>query len=294
MAERVTFTISSGQRYTHRLSCQPGDGEDGDESSGSSGRLGKLEWKAIVLDERIVDLEVKYLLRPAEEGGETTVDWLQKKASGQNFWGTFVPSEHRKMRHESLDRLEAIVFEFDNSYSWFTSKEVELIFLREAEPVSRLPMPLPDSLRPGSPAPRHAGSGFDGLRANRVGSPTAEASANAGDAEPAGPEFMQIFTPPTSPRRGGSGDGHFRVPDLRAVQRLDSSPTREGNESGASAFMMGSADTESCQLLGQLDAWLAAAQKLCPAEQADVEVLSGRIAELRGFCQQKLPEIAVA
>lgn len=291
MAERVRISIPAGARESHTIHCQPSEGS-GDKRGG--GGLGKLEWRAVVMEERIVDLEVKMVFRPKEDGGDTCVEWLQQKASGGNHWGSFRPADHPKMKQEmpeKLDRLEAIVFEFDNSYSWWTPKEVELICIREeAGPTSRPPAPLPPVPRPGSPTPRHPGTKGEGLG----GEPA------AGDAD-VGPQtqFMAIFTPPTSPREeAAGGDDHLRAPDLHAPvrQRLstdtDTSPQAKGRgERAATGVCVTSADVQAFRVLAQLDAWLAAAEVVCPAGREGVEVLSSRISELRGFCRQKLPEV---
>lgn len=279
MAERILLSIPAREKCSHRVSCQPPDDDDeaSEEVPASGGRLGKLEWRIVVHEERFVDLEVKYLLRgPVTAEGNLASEVLQKRASGQNFWGSFIPSEHRKMKKESLDRLEAVVFEFDNSYSWFTPKEVELILVREADAVSRPPMPLPSVPRPGSPAPRHPGSEVDGLGANlNLGPET---------------QFMQIFTPPPSPRHTSSGVEHVLAPDLRAASRQDAEG-REGDESTTSVDNLAASTKQSYQLLAQLDAWLAAAERLAPGQHEGVEVLADRIATVRRFCAQKMPEV---
>jgi len=273
MAERIVLSIPAGQKLSHRLACQPeGASEGGGGPCG--GHLGKLEWRIVVHEERDVNLEVKFLLRPTSGEGESTSEVLQKRASGQNFWGSFVPAEHRKMKKEPLDRLEAVVFEFDNSYSWFTPKEVELILVREEEPVSRPPLPLPPVPRPGSPARRHPGSEVDGLGANlNLGPET---------------QFMQIFTPPSSPRQTAAGVEHILAPDLRAVSGKEE---REGDESTTSVELLAASNKQSYQLLVQLDAWLAAAERLAPAQHDGLEVLADRIAVVRRFCHQKMPEV---
>lgn len=287
MAERVRISIPAGARESHTIHCQPSEGS-GDKRGG--GGLGKLEWRAVVMEERIVDLEVKMVFRPKEDGGDTCVEWLQQKASGGNHWGSFRPADHPKMKQEmpeKLDRLEAVVFEFDNSYSWWTPKEVELICIREdTGPTSRPAAPLPPVPRPGSPTPRHPGTKGEGLGG--------EPSSPLDDVAGAQTQFMQIFTPPASPREGAAFvDDRLRAPDLHALVRwvnTDSSPQAKGR-GGAGTVRVTAADIQALRVLAQLDAWLAAAEVVCPAGREGVEVLTSRISELRDFCRQKLPEV---
>mmetsp|Transcript_82315 Transcript_82315/g.209201 ORF Transcript_82315/g.209201 Transcript_82315/m.209201 type:complete len:249 (+) Transcript_82315:108-854(+) len=151
-AERICFSIAPGARQSHRLVCQPAPAEEG--GAEGHGRLSRLEWSAVVLDEKLIDLEVHVILQPQEEGAGQGLEWLQQKASGRTFQGAFVPGEHPRLKQVPAERIESVIFEFDNSYSWFTAKDVELVVLRTDEDDGRSrPPPRPRELRPGSPLP---------------------------------------------------------------------------------------------------------------------------------------------
>lgn len=147
MAERNVFVIAAGERAVHRIECQW-------EEDGSKCTLGSLEWNIVVLNERIVDTQVSLLLHPKEPGGTAALEWLQDRDSGGKFVGSFTLGEDSKFAAtESGSPLDAIEFEFDNTYSWFNQKEVELITVRSrAERFGMCP-PLP-ALPPLSPMPR--------------------------------------------------------------------------------------------------------------------------------------------
>jgi len=130
-AERICFSIAPGARQSHRLVCQPAPAEEG--GAEGHGRLSRLEWSAVVLDEKLIDLEVHVILQPQEEGAGQGLEWLQQKASGRTFQGAFVPGEHPRLKQVPAERIESVIFEFDNSYSWFTAKDVELVVLRTDE-----------------------------------------------------------------------------------------------------------------------------------------------------------------
>ncbi|CAE7204309.1 unnamed protein product [Symbiodinium natans] len=117
--------------------------------------LGGLDWHAIVLDEKTVDLEISVLLKPEEGTEPPTMHWLQQKGSGRTFQGRFVPAEDPRFLQQGgkLSQLEEIIFEFDNSYSWWTDKQVELITIRSRCEANPPPLPLP-VLSPLSPPPR--------------------------------------------------------------------------------------------------------------------------------------------
>eukprot|EP00443_Scrippsiella_acuminata_P064634 CAMPEP_0115470694 /NCGR_PEP_ID=MMETSP0271-20121206/52139_1 /TAXON_ID=71861 /ORGANISM="Scrippsiella trochoidea, Strain CCMP3099" /LENGTH=473 /DNA_ID=CAMNT_0002897855 /DNA_START=23 /DNA_END=1445 /DNA_ORIENTATION=- len=130
--------------------------EEAHVGSGGGGRLGSLEWSVIVLDERLIDLEVVLHFRATDPGGNLECEWIQERASGRKFCGSFDASESPRMSKAEPELPEAVVFEFDNSYSWFTEKELELIVVlhdEEEELASRPPPPLP-APRPTSPPRR--------------------------------------------------------------------------------------------------------------------------------------------
>mmetsp|Transcript_34900 Transcript_34900/g.92792 ORF Transcript_34900/g.92792 Transcript_34900/m.92792 type:complete len:583 (-) Transcript_34900:139-1887(-) len=146
MAERVRLSLPSGQRTSHRLAW-------GDLQLGSAGNLGSLEWSVVVLDELTIDLEVSVQLSGqaaaggagGAAGGEGGADapglvLLQEVARGRTFRGTFDPTEDPRLgggdggsaENDGVagSRVEAVIFDFNNAFSWWTDKEVELVCLR--------------------------------------------------------------------------------------------------------------------------------------------------------------------
>ncbi|CAE7706256.1 unnamed protein product [Symbiodinium sp. CCMP2456] len=154
MADRVCLTVPAGQRLVHKIPCNWE--EDSGDGTLISVALGSLDWNAIVLDEKTVDLEVCVLLKCEEGSSEPpTMHWLQQKGSGRTFQGRFVPSEDSNLLEQAGKgtTMEEIIFEFDNSYSWWTDKQIELITIRSRSEANPPPLPLP-SLSPMSPPPR--------------------------------------------------------------------------------------------------------------------------------------------
>lgn len=153
MADRVRLVIPAGERQRHQIECH-WTGPTAPDGTGPSLSLGSLDWSAIVLNERIVDMQVSLLLHPKEEGGTAGTEVLEKKASGRNFNGRFAPEKDPKYADvEASDSMHIIVFEFDNSSSWFTEKEVELVTIRTPAQMRTGLLPLP-SLVPLGPLPR--------------------------------------------------------------------------------------------------------------------------------------------
>ena len=154
MADRVCLTVPAGQRLMHKIPCNWE--EDSGDGTLMSVALGSLDWNAIVLDEKTVDLEVCVLLKSEEASSEPpTMHWLQQKRSGRTFQGRFVPSEDSSFLEQAGKgaTMEEIIFEFDNSYSWWTDKQIELITIRCRSEANPPPLPLP-SLSPMSLPPR--------------------------------------------------------------------------------------------------------------------------------------------
>lgn len=150
--------IPAGQRFTHSIPCNWQEGEDGNTRAVA---LGSLDWNAVSLGEKTIDLEV-YVLLKSEDGSEApTIHYLKQKGSGRSFAGRFVPQEDARFLTEggNVVELDSVIFEFDNSYSWWTEKEVELITIRTACSAN-LPPPLPEkaphSLPPRATTPHGA------------------------------------------------------------------------------------------------------------------------------------------
>lgn len=158
MADRSCLKIPAGQRFTHSIPCNWQEGEDGNTRAVA---LGSLDWNAVSLGEKTIDLEV-YVLLKSEDGSEApTIHYLKQKGSGRSFAGRFVPQEDARFLTEggNVVELDSVIFEFDNSYSWWTEKEVELITIRTACSAN-LPPPLPEkaphSLPPRATTPHGA------------------------------------------------------------------------------------------------------------------------------------------
>ncbi|CAJ1429967.1 unnamed protein product [Effrenium voratum] len=137
---------------THTIPCSWEEGGDGKTRTVT---LGSLDWKAVSLGEKTIDLEVSVLVRAEDSSEPPMVHVLKAKDSGKSFAGRFAPAEDPRLSEGGLAALESVVFEFDNSYSWWTEKEVELIFVRGAS--TQLPPPLPQMAPHGLP-PRAAGN----------------------------------------------------------------------------------------------------------------------------------------
>mmetsp|Transcript_1848 Transcript_1848/g.4670 ORF Transcript_1848/g.4670 Transcript_1848/m.4670 type:complete len:242 (-) Transcript_1848:102-827(-) len=131
-ATRHKFKVLAGERATHRVPCRWQDGDDGTEC-----QLGALEWSIVVLDELTVGLEVRAEISAPD--GSTSVRFVQENgASAQKFQGTFNPAERFAEAFEE-NRLDAIVFELDNTFSWWNAKDVEIVTICEPADQHRPP-----------------------------------------------------------------------------------------------------------------------------------------------------------
>mmetsp|Transcript_62295 Transcript_62295/g.131705 ORF Transcript_62295/g.131705 Transcript_62295/m.131705 type:complete len:601 (+) Transcript_62295:163-1965(+) len=133
MAERVRFSIPAGQRTSHQLQWN-------DAELGELGLEGSLEWSVVVLDELTIDLEVsvQYQQEDAQEQPELLL--LQEVQRGRTFRGTFEPSSDARLAAGST--VASVTFDFNNAFSWWTDKEVELVVLRvvpEGPPRAKVP-----------------------------------------------------------------------------------------------------------------------------------------------------------
>jgi len=161
----VRLEIPTGQKASHRLTWN-------DPQLGYNGSLGSLDWSVVVLEEMTIDLEVSVQLSPASDGSENATPGLillQETARGRTFRGTFDPSTDTRLAAAAAaggngegPTVEAIIFEFDNAFSWMTAKEVELVALRvrpDGPPAALVPplLPLSPLEVPPRSAGRHAG-----------------------------------------------------------------------------------------------------------------------------------------
>mmetsp|Transcript_5448 Transcript_5448/g.15141 ORF Transcript_5448/g.15141 Transcript_5448/m.15141 type:complete len:308 (-) Transcript_5448:55-978(-) len=164
MAERLRLSLPTGQRHTHRLAWA-----DADAPESSASRSGRLDWSVVVLDELTVDLEVSVELRPSEPDAPPGLVLLQEVTRGRNFSGSFEPAADARLaapegsgaedgvEGSAESRVEAVIFEFSNAFSWWTDKDIELIALRErpsGPPLAKVPPLLP--LEPLDPPPRRS------------------------------------------------------------------------------------------------------------------------------------------
>jgi len=124
-AERCQLQFSAGESKEHEVSTE-----------GSGSAIGRLQWSAVVLADFTIDLEVCAVVRipPEMESTETIV--LQRNARGGTFVGTLDSRTDRRLVVRQGDEqlrkeVISVLFKFSNSFSWFTGKEVELVFLRD-------------------------------------------------------------------------------------------------------------------------------------------------------------------
>jgi len=185
MAERVRLSLPAGSRLVHAVSLSYPAGEcDGPSSSekaaevlGAAGEARKgsfvLQWTAVVLDELTVELEVFAQLcaltatpssasssAPGEVAAEEATGGVQvlleRAACGRTFSGSFAPARDRRLlpAGEALlpaagpVRPEAVLFSFSNAFSWFSSKEVELVTLWDWHPHQQATAPPSEDLPP--------------------------------------------------------------------------------------------------------------------------------------------------
>jgi len=171
-AERLRLSIPAGEARQHELPWR-------DPRLGSAACLGSFEWSVVVLGELTIDLQVsarwsagggdEEQAHGAELGGEhreqagakadaegsANLVTLQEQARGRTFRGGFDPASDKRLPPASSGsssagsgRIEAIVFDFDNTFSWWTAKEVELVMLRVPPPGPPPSMVVPLQFRP--------------------------------------------------------------------------------------------------------------------------------------------------
>jgi len=132
-ADRVVLAIQAGESGKHILEWAKDDDPPG------YGCLGCLDWHAIVLDDLTIDLEVSLQLRMRKGAatGETSAVRILHEGGVQSrsFQGKFDAAEDARLKGEeggnSRQEVGAVVFEFNNSFSWFADKEVVLTLLLE-------------------------------------------------------------------------------------------------------------------------------------------------------------------
>jgi len=108
-----------------------------------------FQWKVVVLGELTVDLEMHAVVRvPSSDDCTRSNVVLQKHARGEHFVGSFTPSKDRRLLrqpHTEADctdglestrssgdfQVEEIIFNFSNTFSWLTSKDVEIVTIFE-------------------------------------------------------------------------------------------------------------------------------------------------------------------
>eukprot|EP00439_Symbiodinium_sp_Y106_P079248 s125_g17.t4 len=100
--QRQAQRNEGGEAERCQLQFSAGESKEHEVSTeGSGSAIGRLQWSAVVLADFTIDLEVCAVVRipPEMESTETIVT--------------------------------SVLFKFSNSFSWFTGKEVELVFLRD-------------------------------------------------------------------------------------------------------------------------------------------------------------------
>mmetsp|Transcript_51249 Transcript_51249/g.101801 ORF Transcript_51249/g.101801 Transcript_51249/m.101801 type:complete len:502 (+) Transcript_51249:77-1582(+) len=168
MAERTKLQLATGERQKLRLRWP-------DQAAGCSSRLGRLDWSVVVLDELTVDLEVFAELAPEGPESSPGLVLLQESFRNRTFTGSFEPTTDPRLHAVGNDistiveRVEAVIFDFNNSFSWMTGKDVEIVALRVRPPAGppKSTMPPLLSLRPCSPPPR--GNTLAGSKPNHIG-----------------------------------------------------------------------------------------------------------------------------
>jgi len=120
-AERVQLSLRAGQSMDHHVPCAPG--------------CSRLQWSAVALENLDIELEIVALLRePGSEGAPEELV-LQRRARGETHVSAFYPIRDRRVAtsgaNGSCKEVEALIFKFSNSFSWFRGKQVELVILQE-------------------------------------------------------------------------------------------------------------------------------------------------------------------
>lgn len=135
-ADRKTFSLQTGCTFSQSI-IWPRDAKSDN-----------FHWKVLVLDELTVELEIRALLRPCDITDAASDVILQKTARGGTFVGKFRPARDKRLIRakqvtdedgsiiaSSSDghlEVETIVFNFSNKFSWFSSKEVEIVTVFES------------------------------------------------------------------------------------------------------------------------------------------------------------------
>ncbi|CAE8635978.1 unnamed protein product [Polarella glacialis] len=259
MAERIRLLIPAGERQSHLIPCRwvaDSEVKDGWAKPEEECLLGSLQWSAVVLGERTIDLEVSLLRASHEAEGPPSIRWLQQKSSGRSFQGSFVPAEDPLFTDHDPAAFDAVLFEFDNTYSWWTEKEVELVTIRTSlEPANSGPPPLP-ALRPLSPLLRCTGCG------------------------PWGSELLGVCS---------------ELPKLR-VPAAPTHGENSNNNSNNNNNIGDEKEQQTLRFVEKLDFWLEAAAAQCPepSEASEVlgadAILSG-ILQLRSMCREPIVKV---
>eukprot|EP00746_Dinoflagellata_sp_MGD_P166210 gnl/MRDRNA2_/MRDRNA2_95946_c0_seq1.p1 gnl/MRDRNA2_/MRDRNA2_95946_c0~~gnl/MRDRNA2_/MRDRNA2_95946_c0_seq1.p1 ORF type:complete len:321 (-),score=68.37 gnl/MRDRNA2_/MRDRNA2_95946_c0_seq1:16-978(-) len=134
-AERITLSIQAGESGKHILEWTKDDDPPG------YGCLGSLEWHAVVLDDFTVDLEVSLQLRTKSGATKRQTPAVRIIYEGgvqsRSFQGMFNAAEDLRLHSEGDDSRQevgAVVFEFNNTFSWFADKEVVLTLVLNQPP----------------------------------------------------------------------------------------------------------------------------------------------------------------
>merc|ERR1711988_1258260 len=122
--ERTVMNLRAGRSMSHKFPW-PANGMP----------VSSFTWNVRILDELTVDLEILALVRPDINGDKSGTIVLQKHARGGTFNGTFTPSRDRRLivpsttgeadddaTNSTFLQVEAVVFNFSNSFSWINGK----------------------------------------------------------------------------------------------------------------------------------------------------------------------------
>jgi len=129
--ERTVLNLRAGRSASHKFAW-PANGMP----------VNSFTWTVRILDELDIDLEILALVRPDVNGDRSKTIELQKHARGGTFNGTFTPSRDKRMlvpsnnsgkegddgaTNSSHLQVEAVMFNFSNSFSWINGKDVEIM-----------------------------------------------------------------------------------------------------------------------------------------------------------------------
>jgi hypothetical protein len=126
-ADRKRLAIRAGNTSTHEYAWRVGSV--------------RIEWHAVVLQGLDVELEVTAVLEPTNAGSKPESIVLQKNARGETFEGAFAPQRDRRLviagssatddgaQSRSHREVQAVVFKFSNTFSWFNAKDIELVIV---------------------------------------------------------------------------------------------------------------------------------------------------------------------